>query len=111
VQPAVSALQSPVNKFTVLTIEDPNTIDSELVDTLPPIPLVFALLHRPKWERRLPKLLSISTLDTQGTSLLLPVEIRTTNTSKLYSIKALLDSRAIESLINQNFVYLKGINT
>jgi len=111
VQPAVSALQSPVNKFTVLTIEDPNTIDSELVDTLPPIPLVFALLHRPKWERRLPKLLSISTLDTQGTSLLLPVEIRTTNTSKLYSIKALLDSRATESLINWNFVYLKGINT
>jgi len=111
VQPAVSALQSPVNKFTVLTIEDPNTIDSELVDTLPPIPLVFALLYRPKWERRLPKLLSISTLDTQGTSLLLPVEIRTTNTSKLYSIKALLDSRATESLINWNFVYLKGINT
>ena len=110
-QPAVSALQSPVNKFTVLTIEDPNTIDSELVDTLPPIPLVFALLYRPKWERRLPKLLSISTLDTQGTSLLLPVEIRTTNTSKLYSIKALLDSRATESLINWNFVYLKGINT
>ena len=110
-QPAVSALQSPVNKFTVLTIEDPNTIDSELVDTLPPILLVFALLHRPKWERRLPKLLSISTLDTQGTSLLLPVEIRTTNTSKLYSIKALLDSRATESLINWNFVYLKGINT
>ena len=110
-QLAVSALQSPVNKFTVLTIEDPNTIDSELVDTLPPIPLVFALLHRPKWERRLPKLLSISTLDTQGTSLLLPVEIRTTNTSKLYSIKALLDSRATENLINWNFVYLKGINT
>jgi len=31
--PAISAPWSPVNKFTVLTIEDPNTIDSELVDT------------------------------------------------------------------------------
>jgi len=31
--PAISAPRSPVNKFTVLTIEDPNTIDSELVDT------------------------------------------------------------------------------
>jgi len=40
--------RSPVNKFTVLTIEDPNTIDSELVDALPSIPLVLALLHKPK---------------------------------------------------------------
>jgi len=29
---AISAPRSPVNKFIVLTIEDPNTIDSELVD-------------------------------------------------------------------------------
>jgi len=63
VWPAISVPQSPINKFTVLTIEDPNTIDSELVDTLPLIPLVLALLRKPKWERRLPKLLSISALD------------------------------------------------
>jgi len=44
----ISALWSPVNKFTVLTIEDPNTIDSELVDALPSNPLVAALLYRPK---------------------------------------------------------------
>jgi len=31
-QPVISVPQSPVNKFTVLIIEDPNTIDSELVD-------------------------------------------------------------------------------
>ena len=30
---AISAPWLPVNKFTVLTIEDPNTIDSELIDT------------------------------------------------------------------------------
>jgi len=35
---AISVPWSPVNKFTVLTIEDPNTIDSELVDALPPYP-------------------------------------------------------------------------
>jgi len=35
VWPAISASQSPVNKFTILTIEDTNTIDSKLVDTLP----------------------------------------------------------------------------
>jgi len=94
-----------------LTIEDPNTIDSELIAILPLTSLVLAPLHRPKWEKRLPKLLSISTLDACGTSLLLPVEIGTTDTSELYSIKALLDYRATRSLINRDFVCLRGMNT
>ena len=107
----ISVPWSPVNKFTVLTIEDPNTIDSELVDTLPLLPLSPALLHKPKWERRLPKLFSISALNAQGTSLLLPVEIRTMDTNKLYSVKALLDSRVTGSFINRDFVHSKGMNT
>jgi len=94
-----------------LTIEDPNTIDSELVDAPPPISLVLAPLRKPKWEKRLPKLLSISTLDARGTSLLLPVEIGTTDTSELYSIEALLDCGATGSLIDRDFVCLKGMNT
>jgi len=94
-----------------LTIEDPNTIDSELVDVPPPISLISTPLCRPKWEKRIPKLLLISTLDVRGTSLLLPVEIRTTNTSKLYSVEALLDCGATGSLINRDFVCLKGMNT
>ena len=107
----ISVPWSPVNKFTVLTIEDPNTIDSELVDTLPLLPLSPALLHKPKWERRLPKLFSISALNAQETSLLLPVEIRTMDTNKLYSVKALLDSRATGSFINRDFIHSKGMNT
>jgi len=94
-----------------LTIEDPNTIDSELVDAPPLAPLVSAPLRKPKWERRLPKLFLISALDTRGTSLLLPVEIGTTDTSELYSVEALLDSGATGSLINRDFVRSKGINT
>jgi len=101
----------PVNKFTVLTIEDPNTIDSELVDAPPSIPLVLAPLHKPKWEKRLPKLFLISTLDARGTSLLLPVEIGTTDMSELHSVKALLDCRATGSLIDRDFVRSKGMNT
>jgi len=81
-QLVISAPQSPVNKFTVLTIEDPNTIDSKLIDALPLTPLVPASLHRPKWEKRLSKFLSISTLDVHRTSLLLPVEIETTVSQK-----------------------------
>jgi len=94
-----------------LTIEDPNTIDSELTDALPPNPLVPALLCKPKWEKRLPKLLSISALNARGTSLLLPVEIGTTDTSELHSVKALLDCGATGSFIDRDFVHLKGMNT
>jgi len=94
-----------------LTIEDPNTIDSELVDAQPLNPLAAALLHRPKWEKRLPKLFSISALDVRGTSLLLPVEIGTTDISKLHSVKALLDYRATRSFIDRDFVCSKGMNT
>ena len=110
-QLAISVPWSPVNKFTVLTIENPNTINSELVDTSPLIPLVPALLRKPKWEKRLPKLLSISALDAQETFLLLPVEIGTMDTSELYSVKVLLDSRTTGSFIDRDFVHSKGINT
>jgi len=94
-----------------LTIEDPNTIDSELVDAPPLTPLVSALLCKPKWERRLSKLFLISALDMRGTSLLLPVEIGTMDTSELYSVEALLDSGATGSLIDRDFVHSKGMNT
>jgi len=94
-----------------LTIEDPNTIDSELVDTHPLNPLAAAPLYRPKWEKRLPKLFSISALDARGTSLLLLVEIRTTDTSELHSVKALLDCGATGSFIDRDFVRSKEMNT
>jgi len=94
-----------------LTIEDPNTIDSELVDAPPSIPLILAPLRKPKWEKRLPKLFSISALDAQGTSLLLPVEIGTTDTSELHSVEALLDCGVTGSLIDRDFVHSKGMNT
>ena len=80
--------------------------------TAPPLtPLIPALLQKPKWKRRLLKLLSISALDAQGTSLLLPVEIGTMDTSELYSVKALLDCGATGSFIDRDFVCSKGMNT
>jgi len=107
---AISIPWSLVNKFTVLTIEDPNTIDSELVDAPPSVPLISAPLRKPKWEKRLPKLFSISTLDVRETSLLLPVEIGTMDMSELHSVEALLDCRATGSLIDRDFVHSKGMN-
>jgi len=94
-----------------LTIEDPNTIDSELIDALSPNPPVPAPLRKPKWKKRLPKLFAISALDARGTSLLLPVEIGTMDTSELHSVKALLDSGTTGSFIDRDFVRSKGMNT
>jgi len=45
------------------------------------------------------------------TSLLLLVEIGTTDTSELYSVKALLDCGATRSFIDRDFVRSKGMNT
>jgi len=39
------------------------------------------------------------------------VEIRTTDTSELHSIEALLDCKATRSLIDRDFVCSKGMNT
>jgi len=47
----------------------------------------------------------------QGTSLLLPVEVGTTDTSELHFVKALLDCRATGSFIDRDFIHSKGMNT
>jgi len=66
---------------------------------------------RPKWKRRLPKKLSANTLNTHRMSIILPIEIHTTDTSEVHSVKALLDSEAIGNFIDQDFVRMKGIST
>ena len=100
-----------VNRFSVLNVED-NTDIIELIDT----PLTSALdrkalPRKPKWERRLPKRLSANTFNAHGTSIILPIEISTTNTSEVHSVKVLLDSRAMGNFINKDFVCMKGIST
>jgi len=52
---------------------------------------------KPKWEKRLPKRLSVNTLDVHGMSIILPIEVSTTDTSEVHSVKALLDSGATVS--------------
>jgi len=67
--------------------------------------------RKPKWEKRLPKRLSVNTLDACGTSIILPIEVSTTDTSEVHSVKALLDSGATGNFIDRDFVRMKGINT
>jgi len=103
-----------VNRFTILDIEEVNTDIREPINTLSfssSTPDRIAQSQRPKWERRLPKQLSANTLDARGMSIILPIEISTTNTSEVYSVKALLDSGATGNFIDQDFVCMKGIST
>ena len=114
-RPAKSAPQSPLaNRFAILDVEEVNTEIREPID-VPPLspsaPVRTALPWRPKWEKRLPKRLSANTLDAHGTSIILPIEIGTTNTSEMHSVKVLLDSGATGNFIDKDFVRTKGIST
>jgi len=95
-----------------LNIEEVNTNICKPINTpLPSTPNRKALLRRLKWEKRLPRQLSANTLNAHRTSIILPIEISTTNTSEVHSIKALLDFRATGNFIDKDFVRMKDIGT
>jgi len=103
-----------VNRFAVLDVEEVNTDISEPIDapSLSPFTSDRTMLPRkPKWEKRLPKRLSVNTLDACRMSIILPIEVNTTDTSEVHSIKALLDSGATGNFIDRDFIRTKGINT
>jgi len=114
-RPAKSAPRSLlVNRFAVLDVEEVNTdvhepIDAPLLSLSDPDRTTQP--WKPKWEKRLPKRLSVNTLDTRGTSIILPIEVSTTDTSEVHFVKALLDSGATGNFIDRDFVQTKGINT
>ena len=103
----------PINRFTVLNIEEINTNDSEPANTFPSFsaPMVNTTSWKPKWKKQLPKQLFANALDAYRTFLVLLVEISTTNTSKLHSVKILLDCGATSNFIDCDFVHFKEINT
>jgi len=96
-----------VNRFAVLDVEEVNTDVCEPIDAplLSPSDLDRTTQpQKPKWEKRLPKRLSVNTLDTRGTLIILPIEVSTTDTSEVHSVKALLDSGATGNFIDRDFV-------
>jgi len=95
-----------------LNVEEVNTDICEPIDALPPSTLDRkALPRRSKWEKRFSERFSANALDARGTSIVLPIEISTTDTSEVHSVKALLDSGATGSFIDKDFVCTKGITT
>ena len=114
-QPAKSVPRSLlVNRFAVLDVEEINTDISEPIDasSLSSSALDRTMQSRkPKWEKKLPKQLSVNTFDACGMLIILPIEVSTTDTSEVHFVKALLDSGATGNFIDQDFVQTKGINT
>jgi len=102
-----------VNRFAVLDVEEVNTDISEPIDA-PSLssstPDRTMQPQKPKWEKRLSKRLSVNTLDARGMSIILPIEVSTTDTSEVHSVKVLLDSGATGNFIDRDFVQTKGIN-
>ena len=96
-----------VNRFAVLDIEEVNTDIHEPIDAPPLSPSApnrTAQPRKPKWEKRLSKRLSVNTLDACGTLIILPIEVSTTDTSEVHSVKALLDSGAMGNFIDRDFI-------
>ena len=60
-------------------------------------------IHKPKWQKTLPKTLTIASAEEISTSLKLKVEIETTNTAERKSITALLDSGSTGKCINRDY--------
>jgi len=84
-----------VNRFTVLDIEEVNTDICELIDASSlslSTPDRTAQPQKPKWEKRLPKQLSVNTLDAHGTSIILPIEVSITDTNEVHSVVMLYKS-------------------
>jgi len=96
-----------VNRFAVLDVEEVNTDICEPIDAPPLSPSApdrTAQPWKPKWEKRLPKQLSVNTLDACRTSIIFPIEVSITDTSEVHSVKVLLDSRAIGNFIDRDFI-------
>ena len=94
-----------------MNVEEVNTNIHKPIDTLLSFtPDRKALSQRPKWEKRLSRRLFANILDARRTSIILPIEISTTDTSKVHSVKALLDSGATGNFIDKDFVRAKSIS-
>jgi hypothetical protein len=74
---------------------------------LPPIiaPIIdsHVWVHRPKWEKLLPKKFVIAVTEENPTSLKLKVEIETTDTAEKRSILALVDCGATGEFIDRHY--------
>ena len=101
----VSPLPSS-NRFSVLKVEKVNKISSIAQDTTTKTKITPSKKERrlPKWERRLPKNLTIAATSPGPTSLYLRVEIESTETQRKHGVRALVDCGATGLFIDREYV-------
>ena len=96
------------NRFSILSVDSIPEIDESIEAKVVPIEgLAPEKPPRPKWERRLPRHFVISFLDEteeHRRSLTLKIELQTTDTAEVKSVRALLDSGATGMFIDQEYV-------
>ena len=110
--PVNNAPQFPlINRFCILNIEESNTSICKPIVIPSSSSAAISMTQRLKWKKKLLKQLSISVLDIYRASLILNIELCTIDTSKVHSVKTLLNCRATGSFTDRDFVYNKKINT
>lgn len=101
------------NRYHVLFIEEP-TIDEHIETDEVMLPIQTPRKEhprKPKWERQLPVQPVINALSVGALSLVLPVELETTDTAEKKTVHALVDSGATGVFIDRDFVCQQRLNT
>ena len=83
--------------------EIPSPIPAPAPNPKPALIPEIPRIHKPKWQKTLPKTLTIASAEEISTSLKLKVEIETTDTAERKSVTALLDSGSTGECINRDY--------
>jgi hypothetical protein len=104
------------NRFSILSIDSipeiEEPVETEVVQSSKSHPVLWTF--RPSWERHLPSSFVVSVLDEtedRRRSLTLKIELQTTDTGEVKSVKALLDSGATGMFIDRDYVKTNGLST
>ena len=107
--PPNTPLTPHTNCFQKLVVEKASESASDLPIT--PEATCGRQPRRPQWERRLPRQPKIGMTELGPRSLLLQVEIESTDTQRKYGVRALVDSGATGLFIDQEYVKSNQIPT
>ena len=104
---------SSFNKFHVLPIDeiDDSAVSEDLLRKDVPSNRPTCSRRRPRWEKRIPLRTTIAGLNPSPRSLIIPIELETTDTTSRLTVQALIDSGATGTFIDKDFVHERGINT
>src|SRR6266540_4939162 len=104
------------NRLSVLNLHEPE-IDKDVSDTLKLIELTLKQLpssleilhttrrlHKPKWEKQMPRTLKIHLLEPGLNCIILLIHLKTTDMMEEASSEAMVNTGATGNFINQDFV-------